>query len=80
MTGRTLAELGLADAPREHPLTYPGAWPAESGLLHGDRMLPLKRLVYDDRVPVLAVGSNACPGQLRYKMEQFGIDSPLPMV
>ncbi|MER5542822.1 hypothetical protein ACWDBD_15715 [Streptomyces sp. NPDC001118] len=80
MTGRTLAELGLADAPREHPLTYPGAWPAESGLLHGDRMLPLERLVYDDRVPVLAVGSNACPGQLRYKMEQFGIDSPLPMV
>ncbi|MFI2204917.1 hypothetical protein ACH47Z_29860 [Streptomyces sp. NPDC020192] len=80
MTGRTLAELGLAETPRDHPLTYPGAWPADSGLLHGDRMLPLERLVYDDRVPVLAVGSNACPGHLRYKMAGSGIDSPLPMV
>ncbi|MFB7508405.1 hypothetical protein [Streptomyces broussonetiae] len=80
MTGRTLEELGLADAPRDHPLAYPGARPAGSGLLHGDRMLPLERLVYDDRVPVLAVGSNACPGQLRYKMAEFGIGSPLPMV
>jgi hypothetical protein len=80
VTGRTLEELGLADAPRDHPLTYPGAWPADSGLLHGDRMLPLERLVYDDRVPVLAVGSNACPGQLRHKMAEFGISSPLPMV
>ncbi|MFI9248817.1 hypothetical protein [Streptomyces sp. NPDC053069] len=80
MTGRTLEELGLAGAPRDHPMTCPGAWPADSGLLHGDRMLPLERLVYDDRVPVLAVGSNACPGQLRHKMAEFGIGSPLPMV
>ncbi|WP_225095882.1 hypothetical protein [Streptomyces sp. CoH27] len=80
MTGRTLAELGLADTPRDHPLTYPGAWPADSGLLHGDRMLPLERLVYDDRMPELAVGSNACPGHLRYKMAAFGIDAPVPMV
>ena len=80
MTGRTLRELGLAEAPRDHPLLYPGAWPADSGLLHGDRMLPLERLVYDDRVPVLAVGSNACPGQLRHKLAESGISSPLPMV
>ncbi|MGW4569138.1 hypothetical protein ACWEN3_44720 [Streptomyces sp. NPDC004561] len=76
----TLEELGLAGAPREHPLTYPGAWPADSGLLHGDRMLPLERLVHDDRTPVLAVGSNACPGQLRHKMTESGIDAPVPMV
>ncbi|OIK23887.1 hypothetical protein [Streptomyces malaysiense] len=75
----TLEELGLAGVPRDHPLTYPGAWPARSGLLHGDLMLPLTRLVYDDRVPVLAVGSNACPGQLRHKMAEFGLDSPVPM-
>ncbi|MEU6575176.1 hypothetical protein [Streptomyces sp. NPDC046805] len=80
MTGRTLEELGLAEAPREHPLSYPGAWPADSGLLHGDRMLPLEQLVYEDRVPVLAVGSNACPGQLRHKMVGFGVTSPVPMV
>ncbi|MFE9414253.1 hypothetical protein ACFYMX_01150 [Streptomyces griseofuscus] len=76
----TLEELGLAGVPREDPLTYPGAWPARSGLLHGDRMLPLTRLVYDDRAPVLGVGSNACPGQLRHKMAGFGLDSPVPMV
>src|SRR5690242_19265994 len=80
MTGRTLEELGLAEAPLEHPLLYPGAWPAESGLLHGDRMLPLERLVYDDRVPVLTVGSNASPAQLRHKMTESGIGAPVPMV
>lgn len=77
---RSLRTLGLADAPRDHPLLYPGAWPSDSGLLDGDRLLPLDRLLYDDRVPVLAVGSNACPAQLRYKMDEFGIVSPLPMV
>lgn len=78
--GRTLAALGLAEAPRDHPLLYPGAWPSDSGLLDGDRLLPLDRLVHDDRVPVLAVGSNASPGQLRHKMDEFGIVSPIPMV
>ncbi|MFC7017252.1 hypothetical protein ACFQMH_37330 [Streptomyces viridiviolaceus] len=78
--GRTLRALGLAEAPREHPLLYPGAWPAESGLLVGDRLLPLDGPVHEDRVPVLAIGSNASPGQLRHKMAGFGITSPIPMV
>ncbi|MCT9141572.1 hypothetical protein [Streptomyces violarus] len=80
LTDRTLRALGLAEAPREHPLLYPGAWPAGSGLLDGDCFLPLEQLVYEDRTPVLAIGSNACPGQLRHKMAEFGIMSPLPMV
>jgi hypothetical protein len=80
MEDRTLEALGLAEAPREHPLLYPGAWPEESGLLDGDRLLPLDRLVYEDRAPVLAVGSNACPGQLRHKMAEFGITAAIPMV
>jgi hypothetical protein len=43
--------------------------------------LPLAdRVTYEDRTPVLAVGSNACPGQLRHKMAEFGIVSPVPMV
>ncbi|MFJ3038132.1 hypothetical protein [Streptomyces tendae] len=79
---RTLRALGLAGVPREEPLLYPGAWPRESGLLDGDRLLPLGRAVYegDGRVPVLAIGSNASPGQLRHKMAEFGIDAPIPMV
>ncbi|WP_406438416.1 hypothetical protein OHB14_54305 [Streptomyces sp. NBC_01613] len=77
---RTLESLGLAEAPRNHPLLYPGAWPSASGLLDGDRLLPLDRLVHEDRVPVLAVGSNACPGQLHDKMAESGITSPIPMV
>lgn len=77
---RTLEALGLAEAPRDHPLGYPGAWPEESGLLVGDRLLPLDdRAAYAGRTPVLAVGSNACPGQLRHKMAEFGIGSPVPM-
>lgn len=77
---RTLEALGLGEAPATDPLRYPGAWPAESGLLDGDLLLPLDRLVHEDRVPVLAVGSNACPGQLRHKMRRTGISSPVPMV
>ncbi|GAA2476421.1 hypothetical protein [Streptomyces longisporus] len=76
----SLEALGLATAPRDHPLLYPGAWPARSGLLDGDRFLPLDRLVHEHRVPVVAVGSNACPGQLRHKMDESGITSPVPMV
>ncbi|WP_328744970.1 hypothetical protein OHT57_05905 [Streptomyces sp. NBC_00285] len=76
----TLEALGLAGAPREHPLRYPGVWPPDSALLDGDRLLPLDRLTHEDRVPVLAVGSNASPGQLRHKMAEFGITSPIPMV
>ncbi|MEU7059167.1 hypothetical protein [Streptomyces sp. NPDC046197] len=79
-TDRTLRALGLAEAPRDHPLLYPGAWPEESGLLDGDRLLPLDGFPYTDRTPVLAIGSNACPGQLRHKMAEAGINSPLPMV
>ena len=79
-TDRSLRALGLAEAPREHPLLYPGRWPGDSGLLDGDCFLPLDRLVHEDRTPVLAIGSNGCPGQLRHKMAEFGIMSPLPMV
>ncbi|MGW0911748.1 hypothetical protein ACWD1Z_08360 [Streptomyces sp. NPDC002784] len=80
MDARTLQALGLSMAPRDHPLLYPGTWPADSGLLDGDRFLPLDRLTHPDRTPVLAIGSNACPGQLRHKMAEFGILSPVPMV
>ncbi|MET7453048.1 hypothetical protein ABZT03_14340 [Streptomyces sp. NPDC005574] len=80
MTGRTLETLGLAEAPRDHPLLYPGAWPRESGVLHGNRLLPLDGPVHEGRSPVLAVGSNANPGQLRDKMAESGITSPIPMV
>ncbi|MFC8362892.1 hypothetical protein ACFUIY_23840 [Streptomyces griseorubiginosus] len=61
-------------------MLYPGAWPTRSGLLDGDRLHPLDRLVHEERVPVLAIGSNASPGQLRHKMAEFGIVSPVPMV
>ncbi|MFD5624743.1 hypothetical protein [Streptomyces sp. NPDC127072] len=77
---RTLEALGLAEAPRDHPLSYPGKWPRESGLLDGDRLLPLERLVHEDRVPVVAVGSNACPAQLRHKMAEYAVSSPIPLV
>ena len=49
---RTLEALGLADAPRDQPLLYPGAWPADSGLLDGDQLLPLDRLVHDGLLAV----------------------------
>ncbi|MGW0585876.1 hypothetical protein ACWD25_60785 [Streptomyces sp. NPDC002920] len=78
--GLTLEALGLAHAPRDHPLLYPGVWPTGSGLLDGDLLLPLDRLTHPGRTPVLAVGSNASPGQLRHKMAELGVVSPIPMV
>ncbi|MEU5098289.1 hypothetical protein [Streptomyces sp. NPDC020996] len=80
MRDRTLRASGPAEAPRYDPLRCPGARPAESGLLDGGRLLPLDRPVHDDRAPVLAIGSNACPGQLRSKTAEAGIASPVPMV
>ncbi|WP_327731140.1 hypothetical protein OG250_41000 [Streptomyces sp. NBC_00487] len=77
---RTLEALGLAVAPREDPLSYPGAWPDVSALLDGNRMLPLDTLVFEDRVPVLSVGSNACPAQLVHKMAEHGVGCRIPMV
>jgi hypothetical protein len=77
---RTLEALGLDVAPREDPLSYPGAWPEESALLDGNRMLPLDTLRFEDRVPVLSVGSNACPAQLVHKMAEHGVECRVPMV
>jgi hypothetical protein len=57
---RTLCALGLAEAPREQPLSCPGARPEESGPLAGDRLLSPDRLVHEGRVPGLAAGSHAC--------------------
>ncbi|GGQ69459.1 hypothetical protein [Streptomyces asoensis] len=76
----TLRALGLADAPRDRPLSYPGAWPARSGLLSGDELLPLDRLTHPGRTPVVAVGSNASPAQLRHKMAAAAVASAVPMV
>lgn len=76
----TLESLGLAEAPRDRPLTYPGAWPTASVLLDGDELRPLDRLTHPARTPVVAVGSNASPAQLRHKMAEFAIRSPVPMV
>lgn len=78
--GTPLAALGLDKAPRDHPLIYPGAWPPFSALLDGDLLRPLDRYVHPGRTPVLAVGSNASPAQLRHKMAESGITSPVPMV
>ena len=64
MKDRTLAALGLNVVPREHPLEYPGAWPRESGLLDGDRLLPLDRWAFEDRVPVIGVLAAPMRGEL----------------
>ncbi|WP_419998651.1 hypothetical protein [Streptomyces boninensis] len=104
---RTLTALGLGGSPLQAPLTYPGALPAESGLLVGDRFLRLVPeagvpvgawLVEDggcealdvvlgrlglppcgERTPVLAVGSNGAPGQLRRKFRRLPERGVVPL-
>lgn len=125
---RTLEALGLSVVPREHPLSYPGAWPRRSGLLYGNHLLPLHPTTdrpvgewpveprphpgpgpsvngpsgpsghsghsggelpvhtcldaflarhghprTEDRVPLLAIGSNASPAQLRHKLRDNAV-------
>ncbi|MGW0732822.1 hypothetical protein [Streptomyces sp. NPDC002851] len=102
---RSLAALGLATVPFEHPLAYPGRPVPEPALLLGEDLL---RLIPDDgppggwpveggkpldgflrdhglprlpaRHPVLAVGSNASPAQVAYKLRTRKLPSGVPMV
>jgi hypothetical protein len=115
---RSLTSLNLAGNPIAEPLTYPGAIPAESGLLiqqtylaleatpgrrlpqyrvhtHGtpvpghpteaeslnldDMLLRYNSTQSDLRVPVLAIGSNAAPGQIRAKFGSYLSPLILPM-
>jgi hypothetical protein len=104
----SLAALGLVHDPIGHPLTYPGRLPTGSGLLDGDRFLPLRpdegdgapgrwrladgetlddalrrrgRPLVADRHPVLAVGSNGSPAQMRRKLAgRTGVLVPMTYV
>lgn len=74
------------EAPRFRPLTYPGQWPDGDTLVTFSELVPLPdddvavdRLLAErgaetlaSRYPVLAIGSNASPAQLRAKF----IDAP----
>lgn len=53
-------------APRADGRRYPGAWPQASCVVTFDELLPLTEIPVGAE-PVLAVGSNASPAQLRHK-------------
>lgn len=62
-------------APRVNPLGYPGVWPDTSVVITPDELRPVRDLASVDisgRVPVLAIGSNAAPSQLRHKFAATG--------
>lgn len=55
-------------APLDDPTAYPGQWPAGPVVLEGDRVIPVPATAATaGRAPMLAIGSNACPAQLRRK-------------
>ncbi|WP_157253988.1 hypothetical protein [Nonomuraea typhae] len=72
--------------PITEPLTYPGRVPATSGVLVDDAYLPVEevdtllvrlgRSSMAERYPIVAVGSNASPGQL---LRKFGGHAVIPM-
>ncbi|MBW1599983.1 hypothetical protein [Streptomyces sp. JJ38] len=67
------------------PLLYPGRAVAEPSLLVGDVLRPLApvtvaELRAEGRIPVLAVGSNAAPAQVRHKFAVGGVSGTVPMV
>jgi len=97
--------VDVHDNPVARPLTYPGRLPASSGLLAGDRFLPLRPVpgepvarwaapggrslrrmlaelgasAMEERRPVVAVGSNAAPGQLYRKLAGPGGPAVVPL-
>jgi hypothetical protein len=54
-------------APLDDPLSYPGPRATGAFRLIGAELLPLTTTIPTDRVPVLGIGSNACPAQLAAK-------------
>ncbi|WP_306321822.1 MULTISPECIES: hypothetical protein [unclassified Streptomyces] len=82
---RTLTALGYDTVPALTPLSYPGRPVTAPALLLGDRLLDLDPehelpRWSADRTPVLAVGSNASPAQVAYKLHRLGLDVAVPMV
>ncbi|UGY95151.1 hypothetical protein [Streptomyces gobiensis] len=71
---------GLGAVPLLEPLAYPGRVVDRPGLLSGGELLPLRGYDAAGRVPVLAVGSNASPAQLSYKLARAGVSGTVPMV
>lgn len=68
-----LTDLGLANDPISSPHSYPGRAPDGPGVLVDDEFLPFEAAGAGlsstrDRTPVLAIGSNASPAQLRSKL------------
>lgn len=63
-------------APRVNPLGYPGVWPTSSVLITHDELRAVDSLEgvnLSARAPVLAIGSNAAPSQLRHKFAAVGL-------
>jgi hypothetical protein len=54
-------------APIDDPLSYPGARATSAFHLRDGAVQPLVEPIPEGRIPVLAVGSNACPAQLAAK-------------
>ncbi|MFG1948328.1 hypothetical protein [Nonomuraea sp. NPDC048826] len=69
------------DDPMASPLTYPGRVPDASGVLVDGAYLPLAESgeAMAGRHPVVAVGSNAAPGQLWRKFAGHAIRPVVPM-
>ncbi|MFD4714233.1 hypothetical protein ACFWN5_31810 [Streptomyces sp. NPDC058430] len=43
-------------------------------------LMSANQTLVGDRFPVISVGSNACPAQLRHKMQGLGVSSTIPIV
>lgn len=69
----------------ETPWLYPGRWPTRPGTLTAEGWFPgdvgLAQVGLDgDRVPVVAVGSNASPGVMQAKLRDHGVSQTVPFL
>ena len=80
----SLAALGMDGVPALDPLSYPGRTIDRPALLSGSHLFDLTPSVdylggWHTRHPVIAIGSNASPGQLHYKLSRLGLPVVVPM-
>ncbi|MFG2192808.1 hypothetical protein [Streptomyces sp. NPDC048639] len=57
-----------------------GAWPVEGRSALDEVLAGLGQVATGRRHPVIAAGSNASPGQVRYKLTRLGLPVAVPMV
>ena len=81
--GRVIDEPALLCGPQLLELVpatdYMGRWLVHEDVTLDEALADIGEAPTGERFPVIAIGSNAAPGQLHYKLDQLGLPQVVPM-